>query len=182
MAGESAGMIASVVQHEQFLRSCCITSCPSIGQSCWCQSLRTGWRIESDGGGLGHAPPSKTSPPLPLFPRVAGNDPSGRDDGCPVHGEFAEHLRPTLWATDRHLPRDGPALVEPLRAAVCWRHPPATRFANAWLLPRALAPRRDVRETEWGNSLPVARGRPVGEVLESYITKTRDKDAALRFI
>jgi putative transposase len=29
---------------------------------------------------------------------------------------------------------------------------------------------------------PLASGRPGGEILESYITKTRDKDAALRSV
>jgi len=46
----------------------------------------------------------------------------------------------------------------------------------------ALAPRRDVREAEWRNGLPLASVDREGELLESFVTKSRDKDAALRFM
>ena len=39
-----------------------------------------------------------------------------------------------------------------------------------------------VREVERRDALPVARGRSRGEILASFVTKERDKDAALRFM
>jgi transposase-like protein len=46
-----------------------------------------------------------------------------------------------------------------------------------------MASRRDIREIERRDGLPLWRAvDQEGEILESYITKTRNKDAALRFM
>ena len=46
-------------------------------------------------------------------------------------------------------PRDRTVLVEPLRAAVCRRHPAAAGEQDEGLSSLALASRRDVLEAEW---------------------------------
>ena len=42
--------------------------------------------------------------------------------------------------------------------------------------------REGVREDQWRASLPLRAVDHEGEVLESYVTKTRDKKAALKFL
>jgi len=46
----------------------------------------------------------------------------------------------------------------------------------------ALAPGRGFREDQRRTSLPVRAVDHEGEVLESFVTKTRDKRAALKFL
>ena len=45
-----------------------------------------------------------------------------------------------------------------------------------------MAPRRGLREDQQRDALPLASRRQEGEILESYVTKTRDKKAALAFM
>ncbi|MBX9730918.1 MAG: DDE-type integrase/transposase/recombinase [Sphingomonas sp.] len=80
-------------------------------------------------------------------------------------------------------------MVEPVWANVRWRHSAAKNQSDARVSPLAMAPGRDVRDPKGGeanlNGAWVDLWRAVdqdGEILESYITKTRDKEAALRFM
>ena len=78
--------------------------------------------------------------------------------------------------------------MEPVRSAVRGRRSPAAGQPDAGLSPLALASRLDVRDPKGGeanlNGEMVYLWRAVdqeGEILESYITGTRDKAAALTF-
>ena len=72
--------------------------------------------------------------------------------------------------------------MEPVRSDVRRRHPEAPGFSHAGLPPLEMAPRRDVREAERRDGLPLAGRRQEGEILESYVMKKRDKSAALAFM
>jgi putative transposase len=73
-------------------------------------------------------------------------------------------------------------LVEQIRPALCGRHPPPAREQNARLPALALASRRDVRPRQRRDDYLWRAVDHEGEVLECYVTKTRDKAAALRFM
>jgi len=62
----------------------------------------------------------------------------------------------------RHMQRDHAALVEPVRADVCWRDQAEAGCHVAPPHPVALAPRRGLREDERVHALPLASGRPRG--------------------
>ena len=79
--------------------------------------------------------------------------------------------------------------MEPVWADVCGGNPPAALFADARLSALAVASRRGVRVPKGGvaniNGERHYLWRAVdheGEILESYVTKKRDKAAALVFL
>jgi len=136
-----------------------------------------------------HAPPQKTSQPVPLFQLIAGGHPPGCDDVCAVPAQPSERRGSAIRAWDRHLPRDGEVLVEPVRADVCGRYPTPAGASDARDPSLALAPRRGVCDPQGGvaniNGEQHYLWRAVdheGEVLESYVTRKRDKAAALAFL
>lgn len=49
--------------------------------------------------------------PVPILQLLVGGDPPRGDDVRPLSAQLAERGRPAVRARDRHLPRDGPALV-----------------------------------------------------------------------
>ena len=85
-------------------------------------------------------------------------------------------------SADQHLPRDGAVLVEQVRSDVRRRHARAAGEPDARLPTLAVASRRDVREAQRRDGLPLACGEPRGEIPERYVTKSRDKPAALTFM
>ena len=85
-------------------------------------------------------------------------------------------------AGDRHLSRDVAAVVKPLRINICSPHQSPAAEPHAWLPTLAVASRRNVREADWRDGLPLACSGPGGEVPESYVTRTREKAAALTFM
>jgi putative transposase len=87
------------------------------------------------------------------------------------------------------LPRDGATVVEQVWPALRQRDPPQADQPYARLSPLEVAPRRDVRDPKGGeanlNGEMVYLWRAVdqeGEILESFVTKKRDKAAALSFM
>ena len=60
-------------------------------------------------------------------------------------------------------------------------NPKKTGQSAAILFKLAVASGRDFREDQRRDALSVACRRPLGEVLESYVTKRRDRKAALKF-
>lgn len=85
--------------------------------------------------------------------------------------------------------RAGADVVEPAWPHVRRRHPETAGEPDERLSSVALVPRRDARDPKGGaaklNGEMVYLWRAVdqeGEILESYITKTRDKEAALTFM
>ena len=95
---------------------------------------------------------------------------------------LAERRGPAVRARHRHLPRNGAPVVEQVRPDVRWRHPPAADQPDARVSP--VEWHLDEMYVKLGGEM-VYLWRAVdqeGEILESYVTKTRDKDAALRFM
>ena len=79
--------------------------------------------------------------------------------------------------------------MEPVRTDVCGRYPKPAGASDARDLSLALVPRRGVRDPQGGvaniNGEPHYLRRAVdheGEVLEIYVTRKRDKAAALAFL
>src|SRR5687767_528179 len=68
----------------------------------------------------------------------------------------AECGRFALRTRDRHLPRNRALLVEQVRADVCRRHPPAAGEPDARVPALEVASRRDVREAQPRDDLPLA--------------------------
>ncbi len=88
-----------------------------------------------------------------------------------------ERRRPAARAWHRHLPRNGSCLVAyrsgPMFAAEIRKRRIQGAFEQL-----AVAPRRDVRQDQRREALPLAAVDHEGEVLESFVTKTRDRKAA----
>jgi IS1 family transposase len=73
-------------------------------------------------------------------------------------------------------------VVEQIRSDVCRRDPASTGEPHARVPALALASGRDVRKAQRRDGLLWRAVDHEGEILESYVTKTRDKDAALTFM
>lgn len=83
--------------------------------------------------------------------------------GHPPHGHIVQPFsafagqrgRPAARARHRDQPRDGALLVEPVRPNVRRTNTPAAGGADAVVAAVAVAPRRDVREDQRQNALPL---------------------------
>jgi len=72
--------------------------------------------------------------------------------------------------------------VEPVRADVCCGYQKEAVSVNAHPYPMALASGRGFHADQRRNPLPLAGVDHEGEVLEVFVTKRRDRNAALRFL
>ncbi|MDB5395098.1 MAG: transposase [Rhodospirillales bacterium] len=94
----------------------------------------------------------------------------------------AECRRSVGRARDRHLLRDGEAVVELVRADVRRRDPQEARRSHAASYRLEMASRRGLCEDQQRAALPWRAVDHGGEILESFASKTRDKAAALKLI
>ena len=106
--------------------------------------------------------PPQTHQSVPLLQLLARGDPSRRDDVCAASTVAAERRGTAVRARYRPVQRDCADVMEPVRADVRRRHPPPAGEPDEGLQSVALAPRRDVRESQWRGGLPVARSRTGG--------------------
>lgn len=67
-------------------------------------------------------------------------------------------------------------------SAVCRRDPQEKSQLDARIFEMARAPGRGVREDQQQDALPMAGRDHEGKVLESFVTKRRDRKAALKFL
>ena len=93
-----------------------------------------------------HALSTQASQPVPLIQLVTWGDPAGDADVRALPALLAERGEPAVRAWDRHLPRDGAAMMEQARTDVCRRGTPPAGEPDAGVPPLAVAPGRDVRE------------------------------------
>src|SRR5665811_1602034 len=118
---------------------------------------------------------------LPLFQQLARGDPPRGDDVYPLSAVAATGRGYSVRAGNRHLPRDGSVLVEPLRSDVRQRDQEATPSSSV-VFAMALAPGRGVRQDQWRDAYLWRAVDHEGEVLEVFVTKRRDRRAALKFL
>jgi putative transposase len=96
---------------------------------------------------------------------------------------LAQCRRPSSRARDRYLPRKRPALGRPVRLLLRTQDPQKAFGSDAAKSAMAVAPGRGFREDPWASdTIFGALWITKGEVLESYVTKKRDKASALKFL
>src|SRR5271169_6960755 len=76
---------------------------------------------------------------VPIFQQLARSDPFGRDDVREIPAVAAQRRGSASRARDRHQPRDGPILVEPVWSDVRSRDQEEAGRAYARVHPMALA-------------------------------------------
>jgi hypothetical protein len=94
--------------------------------------------------------------PVPPFQLVAKGDPPRGHNVRPISVIAAQRRGPAFRARHRRLLRDGAHVVEQVRPDVRRRYPPVASERDAGLPPLAPAPRREIREDEWRDGLPMA--------------------------
>ena len=100
---------------------------------------------------------------------------------CPLSVVAAPGRGPAVRARYRYLPRDGTVLVEPVRPDVR-RGDPETARSKPFVFSLALAPGRGLCEINGETHYLWRAVDHEGEVLESFVTKRRDRRAALAFL
>ena len=128
----------------------------------------------------------ETRQSLSLFQLITRGDPACGVDVRPVSTIAAKRGRSAVWARRRSLSRVGSNVVESVRPDVRGQHPQTPGFPYEGLQPLTLASRRNVRDPKGGaadlNGEMAYHWRAVdqeGEILETHLTKKRDKSAAL---
>ena len=92
-------------------------------RSNWCcQTKCTAGSRGSDAVGRRYAPRPQACQSVSLLQLLAGGDPAGGHDVCPLPTLAPECGRPAVRARDPSSPRDRALLVEPVRPAVRRRH------------------------------------------------------------
>src|SRR5665648_1092258 len=112
--------------------------------------------------------------------RLALGDPPHGADVSPLSPVAAAGGRFAVRTRHRYLPRDDTRLVESLRSNVRQRDQ-KTSYSDSIIFALALAPGRGLRQDQWRDTLSLACGHE-GEVLEVFVTKRRDRMAALKFL
>ena len=103
--------------------------------------------------------------------QLARGDPPGGADVRALPAVAAQRRGPAARARHRHLPRDGAQLVDPFRADVRRKRVQAMRQHTHWRwhLDEVYVNINGEMRSLW------RAGDHEGEVLESYVTKTRDR-------
>lgn len=127
--------------------------------------------------------PSGPANQMHLLRIGCGRYPPGCDAVHPDPADPAERGGPVVRARIRPLPRDSAAMIEKVRPPLRGRVPSQASQPHAPVRALSSASRRNVREAEWRNSLPVAGGRPRGRdpfhTLRSRLTTTVETPSTL---
>lgn len=130
-------------------------------------SLTWQQRRSAASGGYGSQIEGKAAQPVSPLQLLTGDNPAGRSDVRAVSAVAAKRRGPSFRARDRHLSRDGAALVEPLRPPVrCGRSASAGQ-QNARIPALAVASRRDVRSHQWRDGVPLWTALPLQDDFEA---------------